>query len=159
MLRSATDLRLVIYVDGSSVPNPGPSGIGLLALATVGGVQSLLCVAENIGFAGNNTAEFAGLSRAARLIQEVKPASALIVSDSRVALRFATGLARPRSGEHLAWQRSLSGWFAGAPGVRLCWVERRRNLAHHLARHAATLAPGARVVTEIDPRASQPTAA
>ncbi len=133
---------MVIYVDGSSVPNPGPSGVGLLVLARGSTADSLIGVTKNIGFGGNNTAEFLGLMDALAIVRAARPRSALIVSDSLVGLRLATGKIRARSGQHLALQRQARDWLVEHEHVRLCWVERNRNLAHHLARFGASLPEG-----------------
>jgi ribonuclease HI len=133
----------VIYVDGSSVPNPGPSGFGLLVLARCGATDWLFGHVKNVGFSGNNHAEFLGLVEACELLRSVRPRSALIMSDSTVGLRLAAGQARAGTAECRQLQARTASWLRQADFVRLCWVPRSRNLAHHLARAAATLAPGA----------------
>jgi len=135
-------LDVVIYVDGSSVPNPGPSGFGLLVLARAGGTDWLFGHVKNVGFGGNNQAEFLGLVEACELVRNVRPRSALIVSDSTVGLRLATGNIRAGSSQTRQLQQRTATWLEHQPAVRLCWVPRSRNLAHHLAREAADLPAG-----------------
>src|SRR5205814_5568768 len=131
-------LDLVLYVDGSSVPNPGPSGFGILVLARGGVSDWLFGHVKNVGFGGNNQAEFLGLVEACELVRNTRPRDALIVSDSTVALSLATGQVRAASAFARELQQRTMAWLRQEPRVRLCWAPRNRNLAHHLARQAAT---------------------
>jgi len=142
-------LELVIYVDGSSVPNPGPSGFGLLVLARGQSQDWLFGHVRNVGFGGNNQAEFLGLVEACELVRNVKPASALIVSDSTVGLMLVSGKARAGSPQTRQLQRRTAAWLAQDHSVSLCWVPRNRNLAHHLARTAAGLPTGSSSTTPL----------
>ena len=135
-------LDVVIYVDGSSVPNPGPSGFGLLVLARGGGTDWLFGHVKNVGVGGNNQAEFLGLVEACELVRGVRPRGALILSDSTVGLRLATGTIRAGSSHTRQLQQRTASWLRQEPSVSLCWVPRSRNLAHHLAREAANLPTG-----------------
>ncbi|MHB8619377.1 MAG: RNase H family protein [Chloroflexota bacterium] len=146
------DLDLVIYVDGSSVPNPGPSGIGLLVLARFAEGDSLYGCLKNIGYSGNNATELAGLLEALGIVRQAHPRGALILSDSMIALRLLIGAARGGAVDHGAPRRQAAVWLKDHPTVELCWVERRRNLAHHLAREAAGLPPGEQSVTHLGTR-------
>ena len=142
-------LDMVIYVDGSSVPNPGPSGFGLLVLARGGTTDWLFGHVKNVGFGGNNQAEFLGLVEACELVRNVRPRSALIVSDSTVGLRLATGQVKAAAASDRHLQRRTATWLKQEPSVRLCWAPRSRNLAHHLARTAADLEPGSEATTPL----------
>ena len=142
-------LDLVIYVDGSSVPNPGPSGFGLLVLARAGSADWLFGHLRNVGVGGNNQAEFLGLVEACDLVRSVQPRSALIMSDSTVGLRLATGAIRAGSAHTRQLQQRTAAWLGREPAVSLCWVPRSRNLAHHLAREAANLPSGVEATTTL----------
>lgn len=135
-------LDLVIYVDGSSVPNPGPSGFGVLVLARGHDTDWLFGHVRNVGFGGNNQAEFLGLIEACELVRNARPRSALIMSDSTVGLKLVTGSARAGSSGARQLQRKTQTWLKQTSSVSLCWVPRSRNLAHHLARAAASLPAG-----------------
>ncbi|MFZ0092109.1 MAG: ribonuclease HI family protein [Solirubrobacteraceae bacterium] len=81
--------RLVIHVDGGARGNPGPAAIGVVVSAPDGGVLDEL--AEPIGVATNNVAEYRallrGLERAAALgAREVE-----LVNDSELVARQITG--------------------------------------------------------------------
>ncbi len=61
--------RLTIYSDGAAIPNPGPSGIGVVLYDEKGGAVAE--ISKYIGESTNNNAEFmaliAGLEEALRL--------------------------------------------------------------------------------------------
>jgi ribonuclease HI len=82
-------MKLVIHVDGGSRGNPGPSAIGVVVSDSEGAV--LEEVAERIGVATNNVAEYRallkGLERAAALgASEIE-----LVNDSELVARQITG--------------------------------------------------------------------
>jgi ribonuclease HI len=82
-------MKLVIHVDGGSRGNPGPAAIGVVVSDSDGAV--LEEVAERIGVATNNVAEYRallkGLERAAALgASEIE-----LVNDSELVARQITG--------------------------------------------------------------------
>jgi ribonuclease HI len=82
-------MKLVIHVDGGSRGNPGPAAIGVVVSDSEGAV--LEEVAERIGVATNNVAEYRallkGLERAAALgADEIE-----LVNDSELVARQITG--------------------------------------------------------------------
>jgi len=82
-------MKLVIHVDGGSRGNPGPAAIGVVVSDSEGAV--LEEVAERIGVATNNVAEYRallkGLERAAALgASEIE-----LVNDSELVARQITG--------------------------------------------------------------------
>jgi ribonuclease HI len=82
-------MKLVIHVDGGSRGNPGPAAIGVVVSDSEGAV--LEEVAEPIGVATNNVAEYRallkGLERAAALgAREIE-----LVNDSELVARQITG--------------------------------------------------------------------
>ena len=131
-LPNVPNLELTIWVDGASMPNPGPSGAGLLVLARGRGQDWLFGCTHNLGIGGNNRAELAALREAVAIVRAAKPARALILSDSQVALRLLLG-GKPAS-------RATALRTGGR--LSLCWISRSRNLAHHLAQAAAGAAAG-----------------
>ena len=62
------DSGVVLYTDGASRGNPGPAGIGVVALS---GDQEVFTISQYIGVATNNMAEYlaviAGLEKAGKL--------------------------------------------------------------------------------------------
>jgi ribonuclease HI len=88
-LTAAGAPRLVVHVDGGARGNPGPAAIGIVVSDTGGDVLDE--VAEPIGVATNNVAEYRallrGLERAAALgAREIE-----IVNDSELVARQLTG--------------------------------------------------------------------
>jgi ribonuclease HI len=82
-------MKVVIHVDGGSRGNPGPAAIGVVVSDSEGAV--LEEVAERIGVATNNVAEYRallkGLERAAALgAREIE-----LVNDSELVARQVTG--------------------------------------------------------------------
>lgn len=148
-LPSGSIRQLIVYVDGSSVPNPGPSGFGLLVLARCETRDWLFGCVKNTGYGGNNQAEFLGLVEACNVVRQSKARSALILSDSTVGLGLLTGKLRAAGPAHRKLQERTSGWLAQSAATGLCWVPRNRNLAHHLARSAASLPAGAEAVSSL----------
>jgi probable phosphoglycerate mutase len=90
-----TGVRLIVYCDGAARGNPGPAGIGAVITREDGGEVDR--VAEGIGVATNNVAEYraaiAGLSRAAELGAE----EVLLRSDSRLLVEQLSGRFRVRN--------------------------------------------------------------
>lgn len=93
-----TAKKLILYVDGASRGNPGPSGIGVV-VCDVGG-RVIGRIQRTLGPATNNCAEYqaliCGLEEA--LIQGAS--EVVIRSDSELVIRQSSGYYRVRS-EHL----------------------------------------------------------
>ena len=124
--------EVVVWTDGGARGNPGPAGYGVVVTTPAG--QVLAEVAEGIGRATNNVAEYrgaiAGLERAralgARRVR-VRADSLLVVNQQKGLWRVRNETLRALSSE----ARRLAGQFE-----RVVWehVPRERN------RHADALA-------------------
>ena len=126
----ATDV--VVWTDGGARGNPGPAGYG--AVVTTPGGQVLAEVAEGIGWATNNVAEYrgaiAGLRQAAALGARrvrVRADSLLVVNQQKGLWKVKNADLRPLSEETARLARGFD---------RVIWehVPRERN------RHADALA-------------------
>ena len=88
-------LRLIVYCDGAARGNPGPAGIGVVITGEDGAEVDR--IAEGIGVATNNVAEYraaiAGLSRAS----ELGASDVLIRSDSRLLVEQLLGRFRVKN--------------------------------------------------------------
>jgi ribonuclease H / adenosylcobalamin/alpha-ribazole phosphatase len=124
--------EVVVWTDGGARGNPGPAGYG--AVVTTPGGQVLAEVAEGIGWATNNVAEYrgaiAGLQRAAELGARrvrVRADSLLVVNQQKGLWKVKNADLRPLSEEAKRLARSFD---------RVTWehVPRERN------RHADALA-------------------
>jgi ribonuclease HI len=82
-------LKLVLHVDGGARGNPGPAAIGVVVSAPDGEV--LEEVAETIGVATNNVAEYRALLRGLERAQALGASELEIVGDSELVAKQLTG--------------------------------------------------------------------
>jgi ribonuclease HI len=80
--------ELVAYVDGGSLGNPGPSGIGVIISGCDSGPVH---IAKWIGNQDNNVAEYAALMEALQYAVTSKAHKLHVYSDSQVVVRQMTG--------------------------------------------------------------------
>ena len=79
---------LVAYVDGGSLGNPGPSGIGVVI---EGGEGGTIRIARWIGRQDNNVAEYVALLEALQCARTLKARTLHVYSDSQVVVRQMQG--------------------------------------------------------------------
>ncbi len=79
---------LVAYVDGGSLGNPGPSGIGVVIQGCAGGT---IRIARWIGQQDNNVAEYVALLEALQFALALKANALHVFSDSQVVVRQMRG--------------------------------------------------------------------
>ncbi|HLI63769.1 MAG TPA: ribonuclease HI family protein [Terriglobales bacterium] len=79
---------LVAYVDGGSLGNPGPSGIGVVIEGPNG---ETIRIAKWIGHQDNNVAEYVALLEALQHAIEVNARTLRVFSDSEVVVKQMTG--------------------------------------------------------------------
>jgi ribonuclease HI len=85
---------LVAYIDGGSLGNPGPSGIGVV----ISGVRNgKLKIAKWIGWQDNNVAEYLALLEALQCAVLLKARALHVYSDSEVVVKQMTGVYACRS--------------------------------------------------------------
>jgi ribonuclease HI len=82
-------VKLVVNVDGGSRGNPGPAAIGVVMAEPGGAVVDQ--VAEAIGVATNNVAEYRALLRGLERARELGATEIEIVNDSELVARQLTG--------------------------------------------------------------------
>src|ERR1700678_1018488 len=86
--RSGSMSELVAYVDGGSLGNPGPSGIGVV----IDGCESgPIRIAKWIGHQDNNVAEYVALLEALQCAVSLKAKALHVYSDSEVVVRQMRG--------------------------------------------------------------------
>ena len=85
---------LVAYVDGGSLGNPGPAGIGVVIEGARGG---RLRIAKWIGWQDNNVAEYLALLEALQCALGLKARALHVYSDSEVVVKQMTGVYACRS--------------------------------------------------------------
>jgi ribonuclease HI len=79
---------LVAYVDGGSLGNPGPSGIGVVM---DGSADGTIRIAKSIGRQDNNVAEYLALLEALQCALRLKARALHVFSDSEVVVRQMRG--------------------------------------------------------------------
>jgi ribonuclease HI len=133
---------LVAYVDGGSLGNPGPSGIGVV----IDGCESgPIRIAKWIGHQDNNVAEYVALMEALQCAVSLKAKALHVYSDSEVVVRQMRGEYICRSSRlySLHWTcRKL----ARALSFSISHVPREDNAeANRLANSAVQRRAGSRV--------------
>ncbi len=86
--RSQNMSDLVAYVDGGSLGNPGPSGIGVVIDGSASGT---IKINKWIGHQDNNVAEYAALLEALQFALELGARTLHVFSDSEVVVKQMTG--------------------------------------------------------------------
>lgn len=87
-------LALVAYVDGGSLGNPGPAGIGVVIDGQLGEKH---LIAKWIGFQDNNVAEYLALLEALQYAVRLNARALHVYSDSEVVVKQMTGVYACRS--------------------------------------------------------------
>jgi ribonuclease HI len=82
-------VRVVVHVDGGARGNPGPAAIGVVVSDSDG--QVLDEVAERIGVATNNVAEYRAVLRGLERARALGAREVEIVNDSELVARQLTG--------------------------------------------------------------------
>jgi len=80
--------NLVAYVDGGSLGNPGPAGIGLVI---AGSEDGTIKIKKWIGHQDNNVAEYVALLEALQFALELGARALHVFSDSEVVVKQMTG--------------------------------------------------------------------
>ena len=81
-------LKLVAYVDGGSLGNPGPAGIGVII---EGAGARRITIGKWIGLQDNNVAEYVALLEALQCALKLKAKTLHVFSDSQVVVRQMNG--------------------------------------------------------------------
>ena len=89
---SAAPARFVIHVDGGARGNPGPAAIGIVVSTPDGSVVDE--VAERIGVATNNVAEYRALLRGLERAAALGAGEVEIVNDSELVAKQINGVYR-----------------------------------------------------------------
>ncbi|PPK95387.1 putative phosphoglycerate mutase [Kineococcus xinjiangensis] len=120
--------RLVVEADGGSRGNPGPAGFGALVRDPASG-EVLAEVAEAIGTATNNVAEYRGLIAGLRAAAELDPGAAVEVRmDSKLVVEQMSGRWKVK---HEDMRRLVDEARTVLPGGRITytWIPRAKNAA------------------------------
>lgn len=127
-------IALVAYVDGGSLGNPGPSGIGVVIEGSPAGK---IQIAKWIGHQDNNVAEYLAVIEALQYALRMQAASLQVFSDSQVVVRQIIGDYACRSPRlySLHW---ICRKLARSLQFSIAHIGREHNTeANHLANSAA----------------------
>src|SRR3954467_9943499 len=121
--------RFIVEADGGSRGNPGPAGYGAVVLDAVTG-EPLAEVAEYIGTATNNVAEYKGLIAGLRAAHALDPeADVQVRMDSKLVVEQMSGRWKIKHPDmrQLALRAQQIARRLGS--VRYTWVPRAQNSA------------------------------
>ena len=94
--QEASDEKAIIYIDGSSIGNPGNAGIGVVIIENGKHVKE---ISEYIGIASNNIAEYSALIKALETAVEHKYKVIEVFSDSALLVNQMTNKYKVKSSE------------------------------------------------------------
>jgi ribonuclease HI len=126
-------MDLVAYIDGGSLGNPGPAGVGVVIEGGVGRIT----IAKWVGQQDNNVAEYLALVEALQCALALKARKLHVYSDSEVIVRQMLGAYNCRSPRlySLHW---ICRKLARSLDFSISHIERERNReANRLAGSAA----------------------
>ena len=118
--------RLIVEADGGSRGNPGPAAYGALVRdATTG--EILVEIAEHIGTASNNVAEYRGAIAGLTAARDLDPEATVEVRmDSKLVVEQLSGRWQVKHPDmKVLAKRALAVWPGG--DVHYTWVPRERN--------------------------------
>ncbi|RAY10918.1 bifunctional RNase H/acid phosphatase [Actinomadura craniellae] len=129
--------RLAVEADGGSRGNPGPAGYGAVVRDAITG-EVLAEVAEAIGKATNNVAEYRGLIAGLRAAAEIDPAARVEARmDSKLVVEQMSGRWKIKHPDMIPLAREARSVASGLGAVTYTWVPRARNAhADRLANEA-----------------------
>jgi ribonuclease HI len=116
---------VIVACDGASRGNPGPAGAGAQITDPDGVV--LAEVAEGLGTATNNVAEYTAVIRGLERALELGAASVLLRSDSQLLINQLTGRYRVKSPHLQPLHRRVRQLAAGFDSIEFEHVRRERN--------------------------------
>ncbi|MFC7729269.1 bifunctional RNase H/acid phosphatase [Actinomadura keratinilytica] len=129
--------RLLVEADGGSRGNPGPAGYGALVRDALTG-EVLAEVAESIGTATNNVAEYRGLIAGLGAAAAVDPSARVQVRmDSKLVVEQMSGRWKIKHPDLVPLALRAREAAAGLGSVEYTWIPRERNAhADRLANEA-----------------------
>jgi ribonuclease HI len=116
---------LVLHVDGGARGNPGPAAIGVVVSQPDGTVVDEL--AERIGPATNNVAEYQAVLRGLERARELGASEVEIVGDSQLIARQLTGAYKVKHPAMKPLYESAIAALAGFDRWRIRSVPRAQN--------------------------------
>ena len=118
-------MKLVLHVDGGARGNPGPAAIGVVISGPDGAVLEEL--AEPIGVATNNVAEYRALLRGLERARALGATEVEIVNDSELVARQLTGAYKVKHPSMKPLYAEAIGALRGFDAWRIRSVPRAQN--------------------------------
>ncbi len=118
-------MKVVVHVDGGARGNPGPAAVGVVVSGPDGTVLDE--VAERIGEATNNVAEYRALIRGVERAAELGAAVVEIVNDSELVAKQITGAYRVKQPHLRPLHAAALDALAGLATWSVRSVPRARN--------------------------------
>jgi ribonuclease HI len=118
-------VKVVLHVDGGARGNPGPAAIGVVISAPDGGVLEEL--AEPIGVATNNVAEYRAVLRGVERARGLGATEVEIVNDSELVARQLTGAYKVKHPAMKQLHAAAIGALRGFDSWRIHSVPRAQN--------------------------------
>ncbi|MGZ8629837.1 MAG: ribonuclease HI family protein [Actinomycetota bacterium] len=116
---------MIVACDGASRGNPGPAGAGAQIIDGDGLV--LAEVAEGLGEATNNVAEYTAVIRGLERARDLGATDVLLRSDSQLLVNQLTGRYRVKSPHLQPLHRRVRELAAGFDAIEFEHVRRERN--------------------------------
>jgi ribonuclease H / adenosylcobalamin/alpha-ribazole phosphatase len=117
--------RLIVYCDGAARGNPGPAGIGAAVFAEDGTV--LAEVAEGIGVATNNVAEYKAAIAGLERCRDLHARHVMVRADSKLMVEQLSGRWRVKNPTLIRLHGEARALIKGFEKVRFEHVPRERN--------------------------------
>lgn len=117
--------RLTVYSDGAARGNPGPAGIGAVVLDERGDVVDE--IAEGIGVATNNVAEYRAALAGLEAARRAGAREVLLRADSRLLVEQLAGRFRVKNPTLIRLHQRVREVAGGFERIRFEHVPRERN--------------------------------
>jgi ribonuclease HI len=119
---------VIVYADGGSRGNPGPSAIGAVVLdASTSPPARLASVSERIGVTTNNVAEYQALIAGLEKAQELGARRVSVRADSKLVIEQLAGRWRVKKPHLVPLHREARALLAGFDEFDLAHVPRAQN--------------------------------
>jgi ribonuclease HI len=133
-------VKLVLHVDGGARGNPGPAAIGVVVSEPEGEVLEQL--AERIGVATNNVAEYRAVLRGLERARALGASEVELIGDSELVARQLTGAYKVKHPDMRALHAEARSALGGFERWRIRTVPRAQNAAADALVNAALDAAG-----------------
>jgi len=119
-------LRLILHCDGAARGNPGPAGVGVHIAAEDG--TTVAEIAEGIGEATNNVAEYTAAIRGLERARELGATEVQLRSDSKLFVEQMAGRWKIKNKNLMRLHREVRALAEGFERVTYEHVPRERNV-------------------------------